>query len=387
MSVSFPMITAAGAGKLDDVREQLQKGACINDVDDASATALMRASDRGQKAIVVELLKHDNLNLNLRDKDGWTALMFAIWEGHTEIVVELMKHETLDLNLQDEDGDTALMLAASAGRVDNVAVLLKDIHLDVNRQNKNGKTATDLAKYKGHREIVKCLEDHAQAQIRSHRGEAKNLEATKLHDRVGSLITAAGAGKLNDVRALLQKGACINDVDDACATALMRASDRGQKAIVVELLKHDNLNLNLHDKDGWTALMFAIWEGHTEIVVELMKHETLDLNLQDEDGDTALMLAASAGRVDNVAVLLKDIHLDVNRQNKNGKTATDLAKYKGHREIVKCLEDHAQAQIRSHRGEAKNLEATKLHDRVGSLITAAGAGMLDDDVREPCRLL
>ena len=153
--------------------------------------------------------------------------------------------------------------------------------------------------------------------------------------------------------------------------------------------------------------MFAICEGHDELVVKLMKHKTLDMNLQD--GDTALMLATRAVHVDSIVELLKGSNLDVDRQNKYGQTATDLAKRSNHHEIVRCLEDHAQAQGRSHRIMSKNeklnleaircledhaqaqsrshrretasqelnLEKLQLNDCVGSLITAAIADVSD----------
>jgi ankyrin repeat protein len=61
----------------------------------------MRASERGHVAIVVELLKHDDLDLDVRNVDGWSALTFASFEGHVSVVNELLKEEKLDVNLQD----------------------------------------------------------------------------------------------------------------------------------------------------------------------------------------------------------------------------------------------------------------------------------------------
>jgi ankyrin repeat protein len=201
MNVSLSLITAAGAGKLDDVCDLMEKGASINGVDGDGCTALMRASECGHVEIVVKLLKHETLDLNAWNKDGWTALMFASWEGFVLVVMELLKKANLDVNLHDRDGDTALILATRAGHMEIVVELLKAAGLDGNRQNKFGETAMDLAKCNGHSEIVKCFSE--DVEFVSHGVGAKicdfHLEAAQLRDCDALLITAAGAGKLDDV--------------------------------------------------------------------------------------------------------------------------------------------------------------------------------------------
>jgi ankyrin repeat protein len=44
--------------------------------------------------VVVELLKHDKVDVNLQDKYGNTAFTFASENGQLDVVVELLKHDT-----------------------------------------------------------------------------------------------------------------------------------------------------------------------------------------------------------------------------------------------------------------------------------------------------
>jgi ankyrin repeat protein len=66
-------------------------------------------------------LKHANLNVNFQtnnddaDNEYWesqngrTALILATQNGHTDTVVELLKHDKVDVNIQDIHGDTAFL--------------------------------------------------------------------------------------------------------------------------------------------------------------------------------------------------------------------------------------------------------------------------------------
>jgi ankyrin repeat protein len=64
----------------------------------------------GHTDVVVELLKHDKVDVNLQDNDGEQPLCWASRYGQTDVVVELLKHDKVDVNLQDKNGWTAFML-------------------------------------------------------------------------------------------------------------------------------------------------------------------------------------------------------------------------------------------------------------------------------------
>ena len=387
-SPSVLLIRAAQDGKLDDVRNLLQEGANINATHTAAGyTALMQASENGHWEIVCELLKHDNLDVNLRNKNGQTALALASGgllhdhrkvhdeiakclydfqnqqlinaskEGKLQDVRDLLK-EGADINAKDGDGGTALMWASSEGHLDIVLELLNHHRINAFLQNHAGLTAVRIAIVKDHEEIVRCLEEHAQNQ---------------------QLIRAAQDGKLPEVCNLLQDGADVNATFGFGTTALILASQNGHLDIVCELLKCDNIDVNHQGERGFTALMYAINKGHFNIVVELLKHDEVDVNRMDDIGSTALkwasfrghvdiviellnrddvdvnlqstthffggtalMVASSVGHVDIVIELLKRDDVDVHLQDKLvGETAKIMATRHGHSEIVRCLEEHA----------------------------------------------
>jgi ankyrin repeat protein len=82
-------------------------------------TALMRASRTGQIDSVVELLKHDKIDVNHQNHGGMTALMWAIKGGQIQIVVEFLKHDKVDVNLRDRFGETAFFLKRTFGSTRN----------------------------------------------------------------------------------------------------------------------------------------------------------------------------------------------------------------------------------------------------------------------------
>lgn len=96
----------------------------------------------GYANIVVELLKRNEIDINLKDKLDSTALFWACQRGHYDIVVQMLKQPNkVDVTLQDVEGDTVLMMASRNGHIDIVRILLKYKNVDINVQNKRGETA------------------------------------------------------------------------------------------------------------------------------------------------------------------------------------------------------------------------------------------------------
>ncbi len=139
-------------------------------------------------------------------------------------------------------------------------------------------------------------------------------------DRQGftPLMCASLAGDLKKVRALLQRGA---DVDDGSLQSNAN---------------HQLLHLSFTTRDaGRTALMLAAFRGHVEIVEALLAAGA-DVNLADGEGNTALGNAAGSG--DRRAVeLLLDHGAEVNPQTKFHPLYR--AAVNGHVELVRRLLD------------------------------------------------
>ena len=117
-----------------------------------------------------------------------------------------------------------------------------------------------------------------------------------------ALMLAAFNGHTDTVRLLLVSGARVDTRNAAGRTALMHASS-GPYAETVRLLLERKADPNLADNvEKWTALMFAAGEGQTEVVKLLLKHGA-DASIKDVDGDTALDFARKNKHVETIRIL------------------------------------------------------------------------------------
>jgi ankyrin repeat protein len=96
------------------------------------------------------------------------------------------------------------------------------------------------------------------------------------------------------VTLLLARGAQLNKKDEEGGTALTRAVDRGDLAVVEALLKAGAEGLNAQNTDGETLLMRALREDRMDLAKSLLSHGA-DPKLVDSLGDTALILAYEKG--------------------------------------------------------------------------------------------
>jgi serine/threonine-protein phosphatase 6 regulatory ankyrin repeat subunit B len=80
-------------------------------------------SRKGLTSIVVELLKHDKVDVNLQDNRGCKALIEAWWLGCIDTVFGSRNQTAWELKTRY--GATALMLASRKGHTEIVVELLK----------------------------------------------------------------------------------------------------------------------------------------------------------------------------------------------------------------------------------------------------------------------
>ncbi len=113
-----------------------------------ATTALMKASHRGEVAIVRKLIAA-GVPLDARNADGNNALWLACVGGHLD-VIDILVEAGIDLNNRNDNGATALMYGASSGKADVVSRLLAK-GADPSPQTLDGFSALDLAS------TVECL--------------------------------------------------------------------------------------------------------------------------------------------------------------------------------------------------------------------------------------
>ncbi len=105
--------------------------------------ALLVAAQNNQEAIVNELLKYKNLNLNAKTSiSGKTALHYT---GNQNVINALI-NKGADPNIQDDLGTTPLMKAVESGDTNAVKSLLKSPKINVNTAMPNThETALSIA--------------------------------------------------------------------------------------------------------------------------------------------------------------------------------------------------------------------------------------------------
>jgi rhodanese-related sulfurtransferase len=120
----------------------------INAITANATTPLMKASHRGESA-VVGMLIGAGAQLDARNADGNNALWLACVGAHLD-VIDILVEAGIDLNNRNDNGATPLMYSASSGKADVVARLLEK-GADPSPETLDGFTALDLAS------TVECL--------------------------------------------------------------------------------------------------------------------------------------------------------------------------------------------------------------------------------------
>ena len=247
----------------------LNKGIEINEKYDNGSTALLIASEKGDKEIV-KLLLDNGASVHDKDNDGDTALILASETGNKEIV-KLLIECGANVNYRNNKGSTSLILASRMGKIEIVKILLEE-KANINEKDNDGITALMIASEEGNKEIVKFLIENG-AEIKS---KAKNGE--------GVLISGVYSNNKEIVELLINEGASVGDKGNSNHTALMLASKLGNKEIV-KLLIDKGANIDDIDMYGYTALMMAREEGHFEISRFLKE---IGANIHDKDSDISI---------------------------------------------------------------------------------------------------
>lgn len=389
---------AAGGGCTEQVRELLRNGADVSlQTTDEESSALMLASMRGHKEIVLELLKH---GAKLRQKDAYEktvlenavatdspcfTLLFQEAKKQKWVTKDLLS-ELLDEAINAGNCDLACFLLQSGAEFDAeqngwhyLSTALRNQHeplllllekagaqYDALTPDDDGVTHLMLAAEYGSPELVEqFLED--EANVHAMDNDEVNVMTYALRggsEEVISLLREAGAefsprattpegetqlmlaarhGLLPIVRELLKQRASVHTRTAIGKTALMEALEQGHEPVIRLLLKSGE-KLSAPTAPGkWTQLMSAALGGQEAYVRKLLQMGS-DPNavLYPDDspdtpcGTTALMLAAQQGHK-NIVHLLIQAGAFPQLRNSEGNTAADLARENGHANIADYL--------------------------------------------------
>jgi ankyrin repeat protein len=152
------------------------------------------------------------------------------------------------------------------------------------------------------------------------------------------LLLAAGRGRVDVVRLLLERGADIKASDELGNSALHHAVLTSSNEEVVDVLLDWGVDASRAGPRGVTPLMLASSQGKTGAVARVLRAlRGQGLNAQAETGATALWGACNMGHTDTAKVLLLE-GADHTIGDHDGVTARMKAEDKGHEECVALIQ-------------------------------------------------
>ena len=113
---------AARTGNLEQVKQLVEHGELVNQIDKHGETPLIIASCLGYTEVIFHcvmvsihhpmltfqivsiLLGVPDISVNTRTPEGWTALVAAADKGHHGLVRTILKHRGTDVNIRDNQG-------------------------------------------------------------------------------------------------------------------------------------------------------------------------------------------------------------------------------------------------------------------------------------------
>uniref|UniRef100_A0A672P161 Tetratricopeptide repeat, ankyrin repeat and coiled-coil containing 2 n=1 Tax=Sinocyclocheilus grahami TaxID=75366 RepID=A0A672P161_SINGR len=329
----------AHLGYVDMVNLLLEYGASVDSTSESGLTPLGYAAAAGHLGIVTALCKR-KAKLDHLDKHGQCALVHAALRGHLEVVKFLIQSDWGQMHLQSpsptQSQDTP---SPTPERQDDAAEAPQESEQKVEEQEETPE------------------ESEQQTQADAQTQQQTSPQPVTFNKSVAvqqALIAAASMGYTEIVSYLLDlperdeedtQRAQINSYDTLWA--LSAAAGRG-KLEVCRLLLEQGSAVAQPNRRGVVPLFSSVRQGHWQIVDLLVLHGA-DVNLADKQGRTPLMMAASEGHLDTVEFLMaQDIpHIlclfvgaSMDLMDKEGLTALSWACLKGHLPVVQFLVDH-----------------------------------------------
>jgi ankyrin repeat protein len=217
--------------KLNMLKEALESGMDVNQRDEEGKTPLMGAAEDGDVAVVQYMVEH---GARVNDQYG-AALMLALSHAHSDVVKYLLEHGA-DLNLMLALLNGPTVSAFSKHYLFTSFCLLEPDALSV--AFAKGLTESD-------RDYIwsQCVAGLRNIQCKAgamrlflERGEDANKD---LGDGSTALMNAAGAGRLDLVKILIQKGADVNARNKRGVTPLKAAvnAPKDKDTIIAALRK------------------------------------------------------------------------------------------------------------------------------------------------------
>ncbi|WP_373073236.1 ankyrin repeat domain-containing protein [Sulfurimonas sp.] len=309
---SSPVVSAAKNNNFKMMKQEIDKGSKVDEVDEKGITALMYAAKSADLA-TVEYLVQKGASINAKSKSLWTPLHYAVRYNSFDVVKYLLKNGA-DLNAESSEKVTPIYLSIyreneSLKEQISVIKFLLEKGADVNIAAKNNWTPLLIASREKPLEIVKFLINNKA-----------NINDTT-SDRWTALHLAARYNSADVVEYLVKQGVDLDVqiLDKGIPNhtplylALYREKERlNDKIRVIDCLLKNGANANIKGKSDWTAFLDAAQNTSLDIVKLFIKHKA-DINSKTVDNWNPLHLAARYNSLDVVKYLVQN-GVDLNAQ-------------------------------------------------------------------------
>ncbi|XP_051530898.1 protein TANC2-like isoform X1 [Myxocyprinus asiaticus] len=358
----------AHLGYMDMVNVLLEYGASVDSASESGLTPLGYAAAAGHLGIVTALCKR-KAKLDHLDKNGQCALVHAALRGHLEVVMFLIQsdwgtggHQTqLQTPSPTQSQDTPSPSQTQATRSPTPQATPSSTEATPQQSQPSSPEQTEQqadlthtpeeSEQKADPQMEEQEETEQQTQAQTQQQTSPQPVTFNKNIAMQQALTAAASMGYTEIVSYLLDLPEMDEEETQCAqinsydtlwgeTALSAAAGRG-KLEVCRLLLERGSSVSQPNRRGVVPLYSSVRHGHWQIVDLLVTHGA-DINLADKQGRTPLMMAASEGHQDTVEFLLaQDASMDL--MDKEGLTALSWACLKGHLSVVRCLVERGAA--------------------------------------------
>eukprot|EP01083_Nonionella_stella_P057788 151559_1 len=268
--------------------------------------------------LATNLLRSQSLREESADKSPafklHTSLLWSMYLGQQQETEKLLANPDLQVNAvykatpkattfhKQANGETLLITAVRNNNLMTVNLILDHTQIDINISCSHG-TALAVAAFHGHTKIMHMLLDYDQVNVNvvDASGRTPLITAVELHRPIITSILVQDRDIDVNMKCDAKGGA-------QQTTALTTAARKGYSAIVLELLRHEDIDISIVDGSRYSALCYAATRGDLDMVrvlVELQPDHNFDYS-------AALPLAACCGHYDIMCYLLDNTYINVN---------------------------------------------------------------------------
>jgi ankyrin repeat protein len=294
-------------GLLPLLKQWIDRRCELDQSDFRGRTPLSWAAEKGQEAMVKQLLDTKQVDVDSKDMNGWTPLSRAAMRGREAVVKQLLETGKVDVDSKDNNGRTPLSWAAERGQEATVKQLLDTKQVDVDSKDSNGRSPLSFAAQCGHESTAVLLLKNMSVVAAA---TESNIMIAKLNpypnrsdcipDTLGRTpsMWAALGGQLSCIQTLWPSQLPMSNSTtmdkDSLGLSIIHLFAIGNCSDGISLVLDAGFDVNETDSQGWTPLHWAAYFGHEE-VSQFLVDRAADRGLKDLTGRTAYGVSLFVG--------------------------------------------------------------------------------------------